>query len=708
MPRRRGTLSQDAEQLQEPERAGSEPARELLAGAAIWAGLGVLGCALVRGLEPSLLEEGYLVHFAERMARGEVLYRDLVTFTGPLPFELLALVFRASGPSVDAARWSIALVAGLGTASAFVLGRRAGAGPFAHLAAAFVAAAPVVLFPLLGVYFYSTLGLHLALAAGAAAALDRRSIGCAVAAGVLLAGVALCKQTVGAALAPLLFGAIWLASPRSSRDRRALALLLGSLGVTFATLLAPLLRGDLAAWVDCLVWIPLSLEPGFDSPLPNWWPPARFAPEIAERQSFYLPHLHLLLGGDGSDPAPFFVLLSQLAFAAPFASLLLVPLVRVRGPLPGAVWIQAALVTALSVHLFPRADWGHLVFALPAAVLLASTLLGVALGGRGALPAGIAAAALGAAAWLGAGALAARSGEPVLGERVRQRPVSPMYKGDALPRVVAFLRDRTRPGDPVFVARAEPLLYYATETRNPTPYGGVIPAFRERQQRVILEALADVRYVVMSDLDRPVFNYYRDELPEVQQHLERHFRVATPFEGRRARWIGVLERGPDRGPSHADLYERLGESRAWVRREGVEAPGPVPGRLAVQQNRRPVPIALGQDGGGIDYELRLPEGAFFQAALGVVVTTQGSTPVRHAMPAEWVLAVRMPDAPDFEVLYRRPVRPAFGWTDVEVDLGAFAGREVVLRLAVESRHPLPEGALGWWGSPRIVTRPAPR
>ena len=31
----------------------------------------------------------------------------------------------------------------------------------------------------------------------------------------------------------------------------------------------------------------------------------------------------------------------------------------------------------------------------------------------------------------------------------------------------------------VTVARAEPLIYFATETRNPTPYGGVIPGMRE-------------------------------------------------------------------------------------------------------------------------------------------------------------------------------------------------------------------------------------
>ena len=79
------------------------------------------------------------------------------------------------------------------------------------------------------------------------------------------------------------------------------------------------------------------------------------------------------------------------------------------------------------------------------------------------------------------------------------------------------------------MARAEPLLYFATDTTNPTPFGGVLPVLHEEQERAILAALPKVRFVVMSDIDQPVYTYYSEELPRVQANLERHFRVPPDF-----------------------------------------------------------------------------------------------------------------------------------------------------------------------------------
>ena len=47
--------------------------------------------------------------------------------------------------------------------------------------------------------------------------------------------------------------------------------------------------------------------------------------------------------------------------------------------------------------------------------------------------------------------------------------------------------------------------------------------------RIILEALERVRFVVMSDIDQPIYTYYGDELPQVQAYLERHFAVPSGF-----------------------------------------------------------------------------------------------------------------------------------------------------------------------------------
>jgi hypothetical protein len=65
-----------------------------------------------------------------------------------------------------------------------------------------------------------------------------------------------------------------------------------------------------------------------------------------------------------------------------------------------------------------------------------------------------------------------------------------------VPHAIEYLREPTQPGDAIFVARAEPLIYFATDTRNPTPYGGVIPGMPEEQQRVITKALETTRFVV--------------------------------------------------------------------------------------------------------------------------------------------------------------------------------------------------------------------
>ena len=53
--------------------------------ALVWAVLGAGACLLVAPFEPNMLEEGILLHVAQRIAHGEQLYRDVLAFTGPLP-----------------------------------------------------------------------------------------------------------------------------------------------------------------------------------------------------------------------------------------------------------------------------------------------------------------------------------------------------------------------------------------------------------------------------------------------------------------------------------------------------------------------------------------------------------------------------------------------------------------------------------------------
>ena len=72
--------------------------------AALWALVGGFACAWMIPLEANMLEEGIALHLSQRMMGGEHLFRDLASFTGPLPFELLALLFRIFGDDLMVAR----------------------------------------------------------------------------------------------------------------------------------------------------------------------------------------------------------------------------------------------------------------------------------------------------------------------------------------------------------------------------------------------------------------------------------------------------------------------------------------------------------------------------------------------------------------------------------------------------------------------------
>ncbi len=359
------------------------------------------------------------------------------------------------------------------------------------------------------------------------------------------------------------------------------------------------------------------------------------------------------------------------------------------------------------MNLFPRPDWGHLAFVLPSSVV---QLLLLIPGPRGTRlkpwAAGVLVLALGACSGVVGTLLHGLAGPASFGPRVPQRPVSAGYRTPAVPHVIRYLRDRVRPDEPIFVARAEPSIYFATGTRNPTPFGGVIPGLRDEQESAILTGLEEVRYVVMSDLDRPVFMYYRDELPAVQAYLERHFQVPGEFSGRNSSWILVLERGKDRGPTAIDLVGAQANARAWVRdRNGALSPAPSdPPRLATRKNRRPLALVLGTWGGGIDFEIDLPRDAVFQADVGLRRMIGISAIYTH--PPRTRLAVSLGRGGEFEQLASvRVLERAYegrDWTPLEVDLSAYGGERVTLRLESRPDAPLEPGALVWWGSPRIA------
>ncbi len=681
----------------------------------LWGIAGFTACASISQLEPSLLEEGMHLHVAQRLARGERLYQDVFAFTGPLPFEGLVLLFRIFGEQAMAARWFISLLHGLSTALTFLLARSAGRPPWPHVGAAVMVAAPVLLFPLFSLFYYTTLAFHISLMSAWAVLRSRHSRRNAFVAGGLAVAVGLCKQTVGAAVAATLLVALVVSLPRDERRNRAIAFLAGCFVVAGITLLLFAVQGGLGAFFHANVVMPLSLEETYRAGFPNLWPPGQIAPAILKNQTFYLPYFYILTEGLFAEPGWRIMLTTQILYASPFVALLAAGLLRVRGRLPAATGVSVALLVAWIANLFPRTDWGHLVHVLPFAVLVL-----VSLPNRGERQGRVGRAA----AWLGAGLVVAglvagvvlargylfRVADPPgsFGPRVPQRPVSLGLRGTPVSRIIHYLREHADPGEALFVARAEPLLYFATDLRNPTPYPGVIPAMRQQESATILSALARTRWVVMSDVDQPAMTYYSEQLPDVQRYLERHYHIPDALQKEEVHWLVLLERGDDRGETLIDLVDERARARAFIRGEdGLEKPAPeFTDRLATKYNRRPIGFHLGARGGGLDFDIDVPANAIFQGDVGLWVVNGRDNIYRH--PSRTTLRVSVLENGGFQTLASQPAMSRGAdwrrWTPVEVDLSRYAGQSITLRLELDAGYRLPSDQISYWGSPRIVSR----
>jgi hypothetical protein len=678
----------------------------------LWAGAGGLVCIAMSRLEPSLLEEGLLLHVGERMLAGEHPYRDVVLTTGPVPYAMVTGLFALFEPSIAVARSGVALLHALATGAVYALGRRAGAGSWAHAAAACIAVTPVFFFPLISTAFYTTVATNLAIISAWLALRGVGSAGWAFTAGVAMAATALSKQSMGVLLAVSVVPSLILCAPAGARLRRGFAVCAGGAAATVTTLVVFAALGDLEVFVRSLVALPRGQV--FASSFINLWPPGILAPDLAPRAVLIVPEVFHLLRDGRADPYPAsIILITQILYALPLAGLVLTLVARMTRPLPPALWMFACANLACASNLFPRADAGHLAFAAPLAFAYAVCLAAVwvpgnrSLGSVSRVAAGLAVLALAVtASWTGA-RLYERSGDATWGPRVTVRPVNPSKRAGAVPRVIRYLRERLATNEAIFVARTEPLLYFATGARNPTPFTGLLQVWGTRgdQQDEILGALEDVRFVVMSDTDG-MHTFYAEELPAVQEELERRFHVPETFTGRTPDedWLMVLERGRDRGPTSIDLADTAVAPDAWLRQaDGRQTPAPLPAtRIPIRQNRRPMALELGPRGGGADWEFVVPEDARFQVSVGFRRIHGWRQPNRLRFE------VKVSEGEGFRTLgvQRVSFDPSQGagrrWSDLDIDLSALAGRRVVLRLEAVPAKPPKAGRVALWGSPRIT------
>jgi hypothetical protein len=673
--------------------------------ALLWGVAGAAACAVLTPLEPDLIAEGLQLHVAERIAGGEQLYLDVAVSAGPLPLEALALLFRHLGPEVGVARATVVVGAALGAACAFGIARAAGAGVLAHAAGAWMAATPALLFPELSRYTAPVLALQLSLAAGFAAVGAVRSRILAGVAGVCVVAVGLSLPRVGFALALTLTLALTLVTRRHQRLGRVAALLSG------ATL-------TLAAWAyavqGLIPALASSLAASLDSASLTSW--ARAVSSSHAQAASSLPGVYRALAEPGAGPpTEAIVLTTQLLLALPLLALGATVTKRlVGGALPSALWVLAAVLTAWLVHLGPLPGWRDLAPVLPLAGLLlllvgsttrstsrdgsVARMVAATLVGGSALAAGLLSVALYNAA-----------GPESYGPRVPLRPVSPELRASDVPHAIRYVRERVKPGEPILVWGNEPLLYFATGARNPTPYPGLLPGPDAETQGRLMASVEDVRLVISSEISPSGAVGTRRDLDVLQRHLERHFQVPATFRRRPLPRVLVLERGSDRGPVALDLVELAATARPWIRNEGGAL---LPARrsppdLGVRLHRRPLAFVLGLSGGGLDFDVDLPENAWFQADVGLA-PLRGRRDYWH--PSNALLALSVGREGTFERI--AGVRLAGGhaaeaaWQSLEVDLSSLGAGRIQLRLELEPGPGEPPSSVAWWGSPRILSRSA--
>jgi 4-amino-4-deoxy-L-arabinose transferase-like glycosyltransferase len=335
----------------------------------LWGLVAAAAGLAVAPLDPNLLEEGIVVHTAQRMLAGDRLFRDVVSHTGPLPYEFLAILFQLFGAKILVARAVIVLFQAVGTAAVFATARRGGLGALAHPAAAVVAVAPILMIPLFSIYYYTTIAFYLGLVAVYAGLRARESNAWALAAGILVAAIALCKQNTGIQFAVCFVPAVAFCAARGQRLQRAGVLALGGVMVAIATLGLYAARGDFANLLHAQLEMPFAMasEATFRTPYINFWPIGQLAPIVQESWAMYLPSLYHIKYGLFVEIGRGIVVLTQFLYLLPFVALAWTVLRGIFGRNQPAVWIHAAFLAAMTAGLYPRADWGHLVVALPPA-----------------------------------------------------------------------------------------------------------------------------------------------------------------------------------------------------------------------------------------------------------------------------------------------------------------------------------------------------
>jgi hypothetical protein len=675
----------------------------------------------------AFLDEGYILAIADEINRGRVLYRD-VNIDAPFPgaFYLLAGWFRLLGTSVYSSRLLAVTVFALLVMAVFRLARE-------FLGRAWSLGVVVVFlcyriwaFPHWHIFNYSPLAATLLLAAagGVFAFLRTERGGHVFVAGLLAGAGILCKQDYGLAVSAAL-GLVLLAHPvlRLPRPRPWGALLGPAAGFAASALavVAPALgylvaAGAFPGFLQQTLLLPLSGAATYSfTRLPAIFPLLHQNPALRAGIGNYLPSVLATLRWQPIfhswlwRETPVWDLALKLVFYAP---LLLIGTGilwwgggawrRRRGGVSAEDERRLALLALAGGFLLafnrPR-DWVHLMMIYPPVMLVAAVMLERA---AHALPRGLARGAQAllvllvgplAVTSIGLGvdlrrAYAVSSENPRCG--VYADPVTARIVED----VVGWMTRHSAPGDAVPVYPIQPMFGFLAERPAVAGFYFIFPVQDPRRDERIIAELERrrVENVVYSFSQYAQLGSFEETAPRLFTHLARHYEIATVFSPERfGPLMCALRRRADRARGEAPVGawepEDVFHQTLWpftpvvAQRIGTPAE-PVVGHLTVEVPSTPTRLAF-QYGVDPDRWLGLNAGPFtFRIVDGAAALFEAVLD-----PAE-------------NVADRR-------WVDAAVDLSAYAGRRVSLRLEISAPAvPLRPLETAGWAEVHLVTADA--
>ncbi|MDJ0847467.1 MAG: hypothetical protein QNK04_03695 [Myxococcota bacterium] len=696
----------------------------------------------------SFMDEGHMLLYADLIANGGDLYRDATVYPLPGAFYFLALVFHVFEPSNLVARWVVVLQFSGFVALGFVLLRR-----FAPLRVAFAGVVLLLVyrvwaFPHWHMYNYSTTALLVQLAAllvllDAFPGFDRRRIALA---GLLFGLGVSVKQDYGAAALLALGTTLALQASATRRDARP------GLGVLFATFLVPAagvgaavglyfwqagILGDLLQFTVFNHFIGMSSYEY--STFPSLFPLFEQDPVLRGRAaSAYIPGILLtadwrnLTTSDLYRDTAIVDTALKAYYYAPYAVLALAALrlwlrrAALRSDERRQAFVAEFALFALGaallllVSLNRPQDYVHLAVLYWPILLLAAVCVHGALHGRRLLAWGLVALFL-----LPAGAALSYTGK--LWWRIRTDHTAAIdspragilvrpSQAELLNQLVAYVQEESAPDEPVAVMPYFPILSFYADRRGPHRSSYIVwpfPEFPDRDQRVIDAMEATGADLLLYNFTQfTVFNPVAEYAPDLYAYLVENFEIDRVFSTEI--WGYKLAGLKRRAEPHGG--ELLGGPATPVEvslRDAWSPPRPVEpeerrsyAELALWPFRPA--LAMRPSRGGqtvLSVPLEVPTGAILHSSVSV-------HPKRwyHADPAWSEFELAVVDGARRETVYQRRLRPTpdlgdRGWFDVEVDLSAWAGREVLLEFSAETNKRSGESLLqAAWGLPRIVVK----